>query len=141
MDTRGESDQLHYRCQRRSPSATISVLRRPMNAMIFPMIVGKLVGITAIGVAMLLVPKMKTAGACQQRSGGALVNTRQLLSVDADIGATTRVIFSHLGLVNRAAVSRECRVMNSSNATLAGKARSSLRRLISRRLKRPSLRR
>ena len=32
-----------------------------MNAMIFPMIVGKLVGgVTAIGVAMLLVPKMKT---------------------------------------------------------------------------------
>ncbi len=53
-----------------------------MNAMIFPMIVGKLVGgVTAIGVAMLLVPKMKRTGACQQRSGGALVNTRQLLSV------------------------------------------------------------
>ncbi|UMX89001.1 ethanolamine ammonia-lyase reactivating factor EutA [Klebsiella pneumoniae] len=59
--------------------------------------------------------------------------TRQLLSV-GDIGTTTtRVIFSRTELVNRAAVSRNCRVMNASNATLAGKARSSLRRLISRR--------
>lgn len=60
------------------------------------------------------------------------MNTRQLLSVGIDIGTTTtQVIFSRLELVNRAAVS-QCRVMNSSNATLAGKARSSLRRLISR---------
>ncbi len=50
------------------------------------------------------------------------MNTRQLLSVGIDIGTTTtQVIFSRLELVNRAAVSR-CRVMNSSNATLAGKS-------------------
>ncbi|MCS5881508.1 hypothetical protein LNP17_22875 [Klebsiella variicola subsp. variicola] len=42
------------------------------------MIVGKLVGgVTAIGVAMLLVAKDENVpGACQHRSGGALVNTR-----------------------------------------------------------------
>ena len=54
-----------------------------MNAMIFPMIVGKLIG------------------------GVTAMNTRQLLSVGIDIGTTTtQVIFSHLELVNRAAVSQ-----------------------------------
>lgn len=78
-----------------------------MNAMIFPMIVGKLIGgVTAIGVAMMLVPK-DDATAAKNRSGGTIVNTRQLLSVGIDIGTTTtQVIFSHLELVNRAAVSQ-----------------------------------
>lgn len=102
-----------------------------MNAMIFPMIVGKLIGgVTAIGVAMMLVPKMTPPG--ENRSGGAIVNTRQLLSVGIDIGTTTtQVIFSRTGwlTVRRC---RRCRATNSSNATLAGKARSSLRPWISR---------
>ncbi len=66
------------------------------------------------------------------------MNTRQLLSVGIDIGTTTtQVIFSHLELVNRAAVSQVPRYefagaalrihqvprTNSSNAKLAGKAR------------------
>ncbi len=78
-----------------------------MNAMIFPMIVGKLIGgVTAIGVAMMLVPKRRRDRG-QNRSGGTIVNTRQLLSVGIDIGTTTtRVIFSHPELVNRAAVSQ-----------------------------------
>lgn len=78
-----------------------------MNAMIFPMIVGKLIGgVTAIGVAMMLVPKEERDRG-QNRSGGTIVNTRQLLSVGIDIGTTTtQVIFSHLELVNRAAVSQ-----------------------------------
>lgn len=77
-----------------------------MNAMIFPMIVGKLIGgVTAIGVAMMLVPKETRPRL--KPSGGAIVNTSQLLSVGIDIGTTTtQVIFSHLELVNRAAVSQ-----------------------------------
>ncbi len=102
-----------------------------MNAMIFPMIVGKLIGgVTAIGVAMMLVPKDDAAG--ENRSGGAIVNTRQLLSVGIDIGTTTtQVIFAPRSwlTVRRC---RRCRATNSSNATLAGKARSSLRPWISR---------
>ncbi|VUC79374.1 reactivating factor for ethanolamine ammonia lyase [Salmonella sp. NCTC 11881] len=71
------------------------------------MIVGKLIGgVTAIGVAMMLVPK-DDAAQVKNRSGGAIVNTRQLLSVGIDIGTTTtQVIFSRLELVNRAAVSQ-----------------------------------
>lgn len=60
------------------------------------------------------------------------MNTRQLLSVGIDIGTTTtQVIFSRLELVNRAAVSQVPRY-EFINATLAGKARSSLRPWISR---------
>ncbi|STF30535.1 putative ethanolamine transporter [Escherichia coli] len=78
-----------------------------MNAMIFPMIVGKLIGgVTAIGVAMMLVPK-EDATATKTEAEGTIVNTRQLLSVGIDIGTTTtQVIFSRLELVNRAAVSQ-----------------------------------
>ncbi len=78
-----------------------------MNAMIFPMIVGKLIGgVTAIGVAMDAGAKRRRDRG-QNRSGGTIVNTRQLLSVGIDIGTTTtQVIFSHLELVNRAAVSQ-----------------------------------
>ena len=54
------------------------------------------------------------------------MNTRQLLSVGIDIGTTTtQVIFSHLELVNRAAVSQVPRY-ESLNAKLAGKVRCSL---------------
>ena len=54
------------------------------------------------------------------------MNTRQLLSVGIDIGTTTtQVIFSHLELVNRAAVSQVPRY-EFINAKLAGKARCSL---------------
>ncbi|STT55826.1 ethanolamine permease [Klebsiella pneumoniae] len=79
-----------------------------MNAMIFPMIVGKLVGgVTAIGVAMLLVPKMKTYRRLPTTKRRRTREHAQLLSVGIDIGTTTtQVIFSRLELVNRAAVSQ-----------------------------------
>ena len=54
------------------------------------------------------------------------MNTRQLLSVGIDIGTTTtQVIFSHLELVNRAAVSQVPRY-EFIKRELAGKARCSL---------------
>ncbi len=77
-------------------------------------------GVTAIGVAMMLVPKEDARRLKPKRRR----NREHSPATERrfDIGTTTtQVIFSHLELVNRRRC-RRCRATNSSNAKLAGKA-------------------
>lgn len=77
-----------------------------MNAMIFPMIVGKLIGgVTAIGVAMMLVPK-KTRPRLKLKRRRNREHSPATERRYRYRHHHHQVIFSHLELVNRAAVSQ-----------------------------------